>query len=255
MDQQTPRTSVPNCGEKSLAGDVPQDEARQRHRIGAVLRELAHEFGNLVFPLQMILELQERAASLNPQELREILRAHVAEMMTLTTRFRLIGRCLSNRLEPYLSTMRCDEVLRDAAELCRVPRTAGHHLQFHLDAAPAEIRGDRELLQQAVAELIENALRFTPSGTTIDVTVQQDGRDVEFVVGDDGPGIAPELQPQVFEPFVFGSPKLDLMTGQLGCGLTLVRCIACAHHGSAELRTSSPSGSQFALRVAVDSSS
>lgn len=248
MDQQSPRSSVP----QRLVRDDGDDEARQRHRIGAVLRELAHEFGNLVFPLQMIVELQERAAPLKPEELRQLLQGHITELMTLTTRFRLIGRCLSNRLEPYFTVTRCDELVRPAVELCRVPRTAGHHFQFDLAGAPTEIRCDRELLEQAVAELIENAVRFTPAGSTIDVVVQQHGREVEFVVSDDGPGIAPALQPQVFEPFVFGSSKLDFQTGQLGCGLTLARCIASAHHGTVELRRSSSSGSQFVLRVAVD---
>lgn len=254
MDQPTSRSSVPGRSEHSLARDGSPVDDRPQHRIGAVLRELAHEFGNLVFPLQMILELQERSASLDPQELKQILRGHVTEMMTLTTRFRLIGRCLSDRLEAYRTHGRCDELVQAALELCRVPRTAGHRVQFDLAAAPAAIGGDRELLQQAVAELIENSLRFTPGGTTIDVAVRQDGRDVEFAVRDDGPGIAPQLQSQVFEPFVFGSPKLDLMTGQLGCGLTLVRCIACAHDGSAELRRSSPAGTEFVLRVAANGS-
>ena len=66
---------------------------------------------------------------------------------------------------------------------------------------------------------------------------------MEFVVVDNGSGIAAELQPRIFDPFVHGGVKLNVGAGQLGCGLTIVRCIAAIHGGSAELRRSTPQGS------------
>ncbi|MBL8849919.1 MAG: sensor histidine kinase [Planctomycetaceae bacterium] len=226
--------------------------AQLENRIGTTLRELAHEFGNLLFPLQMILELQAHAAPLSPDELGRILRGHIDELGVLTTRFRWVGRCLGGRMETHCTAIPCADLVQSALEACRFPRTGGHAIRIDLDAAPDTIHADRELLQQALAELVDNAIRFTPAGTGIRIAVARQGDGVEFVVSDSGPGIAPELRSQVFEPFISGSSRLDIAAGQLGCGLAIVRRIADIHSGTAELRSSAAAGSQFAVRIPVE---
>jgi signal transduction histidine kinase len=209
---------------------------------------LAHEFGNLSFPLQMILELQARSNPLSEQEVNQILRSHVAELTTITTRFRWIGRCLSGRMAPCFGEVRPVELLRGAIDASqRRPSTGGHAINSDLSAAPGVIWADRDLLQQALAELLGNAVRFTPVGGRIDVTIKRENDSVELLVCDHGPGVATELQSRIFEPFVHGGTKFDIGAGQLGCGLALVKRIAAVHRGSVELRRSSADGSEFAL--------
>lgn len=219
-------------------------------RLGLVLRELAHEFGNLIFPLQMVMELQERSGKLTAAELSEILRAHIGELTIITRRFQRIGRCFSQRLEIEILTTRPKDIVAAATGDLRAAFDAcGHSLHTETSGAPATIRADPDLLQQALHELLENAVRFTPSGGRIEVVVQQHGAEVEFLVRDNGPGIAPELQPIVFAPFVHGGTKLDIGAGRFGCGLTLVARVARAHGGRAELRHSSSAGSEFAICI------
>jgi signal transduction histidine kinase len=228
------------------------DAAILERRVGLVLRELAHEFGNLIFPLQMVMELQERSGKLTAEELNDILRAHIGELTIITRRFQRIGRCFSQRMEIEIVTARpADIVAAATGELGPAFDACGHSLQIETSGAPTTIQADPDLLQQALHELLENAVRFTPSGGRIVVTVQQRGGDVEFIVRDNGSGIAAELQPIVFEPFVHGGTKLDIGTGRFGCGLSLVARIARAHGGRAELRHSSDSGSEFALCLPV----
>jgi len=221
-------------------------------RLGLVLRELAHEFGNLVFPLQMAMELQERSGRLTAAELSEILRAHIAELTIITRRFQRIGRCFSQRLDlDFIVTRPADIVAAATGDLRPALDACGHSLRTELSGAPATIEADPDLLQQALHELLENAIRFTPSGGRIEVIVEQHGDDVEFLVRDNGPGIAAEMQSTVFEPFVHGGTKLDIGAGRFGCGLTLVARVAAAHAGRAELRQSSNGGSEFALSIPV----
>ena len=238
--------------------DTPRQESEAgvplEKRVGVTLRELAHEFGNLLFPLQMVLELQAHSAPLSPDELGRILRGHIGELSVLTTRFRWIGRCLSGRTEPGYSDLRGDELISAALQACRFPNTAGHIIRTDVTAAPQTIHADRELLQQALSELLDNALRYSKSGTEIETAIRSHGDTVEFVVRDKGTGVAPELQSRLFQPFVSGTPKLDLTTGQLGCGLAIVRCVAVVHRGEAELRQSSSAGSEFVLRIPLSQS-
>jgi signal transduction histidine kinase len=222
------------------------------HRLGLVLRELAHEFGNLIFPLQMVMELQERSGKLTVAELSEILRAHIGELTIITRRFQRIGRCFSQRLEPeFITTRPADIVAAATGDLRAALDACGHSLRTDLSGARANFQADPDLLQQALNELLENAIRFTPSGGRIEVIVQQRGAEVEFLVRDNGRGITPELRPTVFEPFVHGGTKLDIGAGRFGCGLALVARVAWVHGGRAELRQSSNEGSEFAICIPI----
>lgn len=230
----------------------PESAEVLEQRLGLVLRELAHEFGNLIFPLQMVMELQERSGRLTAAELSEILHAHIAELTIITRRFQRIGRCFSPRLDlDFIITRPADIVSAATGDLRPALDACGHTLHLEMSGAPATIQADPDLLQQALHEVLENAIRFTPSGGRIDVIVRQRGAEVEFLVRDNGPGIAADMQPIVFEPFVHGGTKLDIGAGRFGCGLTLVARVARAHAGRAELRQSSSAGSEFAICIPV----
>jgi signal transduction histidine kinase len=245
--------------EKAIRQPAAQNDARSpqgalilEQRLGLVLRELAHEFGNLIFPLQMAMELQDRSGRLTAAELSEILRAHIAELTIITRRFQRIGRCFSQKLDlDFIITRPADIVAAVTGDLRPALEACGHSLHKELSGAPATIQADPDLLQQALHELLENSIRFTPSGGRIEVIVQQQGAEVVFVVRDNGPGIAAEMRPNVFDPFVHGGTKLDIGAGRFGCGLTLVARVASAHGGRAELRHSSSAGSELAISIPI----
>lgn len=229
---------------ESLANDLEL-------RLGQFLRELGHELGNLAFPLQMILDLQGRSAQLSPEETNVALRAHVAELQQLTRRMQWIGRCLTGALEPRREPLVAAEVARAAAANCR-RETEERRVttQLLLSAEPLTLWADRELLQQALIELLHNAARHSPEGGSIDLCVGASGpREVEFRVCDCGTGIPPEIRTRVFDLLVRGQPRFDFRNGRVGCGLTLVQRIAAVHGGRAEVRRSTPQGSEVVLTV------
>lgn len=94
-------------------------------------------------------------------------------------------------------------------------------------AAALHVEGDRELLTQMFANLVENAIRHCPDGATIRVSARPDGAGIEASVSDDGPGIPPELREKVFQRFF----RLDRSrsTPGTGLGLSLVAAIATLH--------------------------
>jgi len=127
-------------------------------------------------------------------------------------------------------------------------RTAGYQLGVNL--APGWVDGDPTRLEQIISNLLDNALKYTPNGGNIDLTLAQVDGDVVFNVRDSGVGIPSELLPQVFDVFVQGAISIDRSQGGLGIGLSLVRRLVELHGGS--VAADSPGaglGSSFTIRL------
>ncbi len=116
---------------------------------------------------------------------------------------------------------------------------AGKKLDFDSTDAPSQIVGDRESIKTAVANFIDNALMFTPEGSTVHVNV--DGHRVS--VADEGPGVSPEDRERIFEPFFKHPPNKP---GH-GVGLAIVSEIMRIHEGSVSVRDGEEGGAVFEL--------
>jgi CheY-like chemotaxis protein len=127
-------------------------------------------------------------------------------------------------------------------------RTAGYDIDAQL--AGAWVDGDATRLEQIATNLIDNALKYTPAGGRIEITVVPIGEEVVLRVSDSGVGIAPDLLPHVFDVFVQGAISIDRSQGGLGIGLSLVRRLVELHGGT--VSASSPgnsNGSTFEIRL------
>jgi len=114
-------------------------------------------------------------------------------------------------------------------------------------ATPCVVHGDALLLREMLSNLIDNALRYSPDGGAITVSVERDPRSggVTLAVADTGPGIPADERERVFEPFYRGA---DVVAAGTGLGLPIVRTIAHAHGASVSL---GPGADGHGLRVAV----
>jgi signal transduction histidine kinase len=127
-------------------------------------------------------------------------------------------------------------------------RTGNYAL--HMDLAPGWVDGDPTRLEQIATNLIDNALKYTPPGGSIAISVGQNDEHVVLSVRDSGVGIAQELLPHVFDVFVQASTTLDRSQGGLGIGLALVRRLVELHGGSVSAHSAGASeGSTFEIRL------
>jgi signal transduction histidine kinase len=99
---------------------------------------------------------------------------------------------------------------------------------------PVRVEGDPDRLAQAVGNLLNNAVKYTPPGGHIWLGVQRVDEQVIVRVRDDGIGIGPEIMPHIFELFVQADRSTARSQGGLGLGLTLVRRLVEMHGGSVE---------------------
>ncbi|MEO0912800.1 MAG: HAMP domain-containing sensor histidine kinase [Pseudomonadota bacterium] len=135
-------------------------------------------------------------------------------------------------------TVRLDDVVRDTVELYQ-PAAEAEGMRFALDAQPAWIRGERQLLAQAFANLLDNALKHAgEAGATVTVKIGRGKASAWVEVSDRGPGIAPEARDAVTERFV----RLDesRQTPGSGLGLALVKAVAEMHRGELTLGDNGP---------------
>jgi CheY-like chemotaxis protein len=122
--------------------------------------------------------------------------------------------------------------------------------RVELTATPAWIDGDRARIEQVVSNLLDNAVKFTPAGRRIAVSVGREGGDALLRVSDEGEGIAPELIGRVFDLFVQGEHGIDRGKGGMGIGLALVKRLTEMHGGTASAASRGRGlGATFTIRL------
>ena len=127
-------------------------------------------------------------------------------------------------------------------------RTASYTLNVELGACWVD--GDATRLEQIATNLIDNALKYTPPGGRIDISIAEQDDAVLLTVRDTGVGIAADLLPHVFDVFVQGSISIDRAQGGLGIGLALVRRLVELHGGSVRAHSDGANrGSTFEIRM------
>jgi two-component system CheB/CheR fusion protein len=131
-------------------------------------------------------------------------------------------------------------------------REQGVSLELTRELASVPVLGDPDRLQQIVLHLVGNAVKFTPAGGRVDVTIDRDGTSWRLAVSDSGPGLAPELLPRLFgdlHSVDFATPRAP---ASLGVGLAIVHHLAELHGGSVEAASPGPGrGARFTVRLPV----
>jgi two-component system OmpR family sensor kinase len=130
------------------------------------------------------------------------------------------------------------------------PGAAERHLNLSIPQAPwplPNVQGDPDLLMLAIHNLLENALKFSHPGDTLELRAFEDGADIVIEVADTGPGIPEDEQPHVWDELFRGEAGRGIPGS--GLGLALVRAIAERHNGRASLRSRFGQGTVFSLRL------
>ena len=146
-----------------------------------------------------------------------------------------------------------DDVVERAVETARPAIDArGHRFEVALPAAPVRLYADRARLAQILANLLDNAAKYTPPGGTITLVAERTADGVALRVRDTGAGLAPELVPNLFDLFVQDDRSLARSRGGLGIGLTIVRRLVELHGGRVEAHSAGLGlGSEFVVHLPV----
>ena len=130
-------------------------------------------------------------------------------------------------------------------------RSKEHSITVDCGDAPVLARMDAGLIVQVLVNLVNNAIKYTPAGSHIQISARAQGRDAVICVTDDGPGIPPEWQARAFELFFTAGKPAGDSSRSLGLGLPLCRSIVEAHGGALTLADNVPHGCVFTFTLPI----
>lgn len=238
---------VPVAGSRDEIARLASTINQMLDRIGVLMdtvnqisSDIAHDLRTPLTRLRQHLELA-RAADHSPQDRSQAIDRAIAESENILSIFAAllrIGQIEAGVAPRPAALVDLSVIVREIGETYRpVAEDSGHLLEVSV-AGPVTIKGDRELLFQLFANLIENALAHTPPGTRIAMSQTVAERASSVAVADSGPGIPTSEQEKVFRRF-YRLEQARSSKGS-GLGLALVRAIACFHNATITLSDNAP---------------
>ena len=219
------------------------------------LAMLAHELRNPLSPIRHALSLV-RAEDVQPELIPwalEMMERQVDHMVRLVDDLLDVSRATQGKIKLRKERVEVARVVTHAVETARpLIDSLGHHLSVSLPPQPIWLEADEIRLEQVLANLLNNAAKYTDRGGRIWLSVEQQGDQVSLAVRDSGIGISAEVLPRIFDLFTQADRSLDRAHGGLGIGLSLVQKLVTLHGGTVMAFSEGPGrGSEFSVRLPV----
>jgi PAS domain S-box-containing protein len=244
------------CGIATEITDLKRAEQALREadrRKDEFLAMLAHELRNPLAPIRNAVEVMRMLGHTDPNHQRatEMIERQLQQVTRLVDDLLDVSRITTGKITFQMEPVELAIVVARAVETSRpLIEARRHELRVALPPDPVMVEGDATRLAQVVANLLNNAAKYTAEGGHIWLTVEQGLEEALLRVRDNGAGIPADLLPQVFDLFTQGDRSLDRSEGGLGIGLTLVKSLVEMHRGTVEVHSEGHgSGSEFVVRL------
>ncbi|HEY0962906.1 MAG TPA: ATP-binding protein [Pseudomonadales bacterium] len=196
---------------------------------------LAHELRNPLAPISNGLHILNLAYGdhAETRAVRQVMERQLASMKRLVDDLLEVSRVTRGKLELRIENVDLAAIVRAAIDVSQpVISAAQHRLEVELPEQPLYLQADAVRLAQVVANLLNNAAKYTAAGGTIRLAVAGGGNEACVSVTDNGVGIPADLQPKIFDMFMQVDTSRGRAQGGLGIGLTLVKHLVELHGGS-----------------------
>lgn len=209
---------------------------------------LAHELKSPIAAVRGAIELLKDEADADRRaRLESNIEAETARLQRIVEGVLNLARVENRGSLEDVEEIDLAELVRDILAT-RAGRVAVKSLRAETALAPLRVRGNRFLLRQAVANLLDNAIDFSPAGAALDIALEAQGDQVRLRVRDRGPGIPDYAMPRLFERF-YSVPRPDTGERGSGLGLNLVQEVARLHQGGIELGNHPEGGAEARLSL------
>lgn len=227
-----------------LAERTTELEAADQRK-GWFLALLAHELRNPLAVIDLVVD------DVSPDAHATLLRRQVDHIRHLVDDLLDVSRIERGKVTLDLETLNVGALVQTTIEDLRgvfAPR--GHRVEWTPPDEPQWVVGDASRLSQVVANLLDNAVKYSPDRSRIWVELVGDGPLVSLRVRDEGRGLDPDEQARVFEMFEQVDESMGRTRGGLGIGLTLVRSLVELHHGTIHVQSEGRDrGSEFRIQL------
>jgi signal transduction histidine kinase len=232
-----------------LYRDIQEGDRRKNE----FLAMLAHELRNPLAPIRNAVQILRMCGSDQPDLswALEVMERQMQQLVRMVDDLLDVSRITRGKINLQKELTDVASLVHSAVESSRpLLDERKHELTVSLPAQPVFVEADPARLAQVLANLLNNAAKYTEEGGQVWLTVEQDEGEVVFRVRDTGMGIPASMLSSVFDLFTQADRSLDRSQGGLGIGLTLVRQLVELHGGSVQAHSAGPGqGSEFVVRL------
>jgi PAS domain S-box-containing protein len=218
------------------------------------LATLAHELRNPLAPIANSVQVMRLAGDNGEvvEQARQTIERQLRQLIRLVDDLLDVARITRNRIELRRERVALSSVIQSAVETSQpLFDAAGHELIVSMPSDVVWLHADLTRLAQAIANLLNNAARYTPDRGRIWLTAAREDGQAVIRVRDAGVGIPPENLPRIFDMFTPTASRHDSRSG-LGIGLTLVQAFVALHDGTVQAASAGAGqGSEFTVRLPV----
>ncbi|MBS7407136.1 MAG: hypothetical protein KIG15_05765, partial [Coriobacteriales bacterium] len=228
---------------------MERDRELERQLIG----DVAHELRTPLMAVQATVEAIQDGVFPADEIRLSTINAETRRLSRLVDALLHLNRLENGTIVAKIAPMNLSDAL---ADLALNHQALIESAELSLDAKidpEVRIRGDRDLISQATANLLSNAVRYTPEGGSVTLVVTRNHGDACISVRDTGIGISEKDQRKVFNRFWRADAARERTSGGLGIGLAMVKEVADQHHGRVTLESEPGVGSTFTIRVPLAS--
>jgi PAS domain S-box-containing protein len=230
------------------------EELRTQHRRkDDFLAMLGHELRNPLAPIRSAVQVLKAAEidRYQHQRARDVLERQVDHLVKLVDDLLDVSRISRGKIQMHKERIDLGQAIANAIDAVQpAVEASGHAFDVALAEGAIALEADPVRITQVIANLLQNAVKYTPRGGRIQLTTRREGDSAIVSVRDSGIGIERDALPHLFELFFQGEQALDRSRGGLGLGLALARLLVEMHGGSIEAKSGGRGkGSEFLVRL------
>ena len=240
-----------NAKEKEMAAVLAKNEQLRANLLRAISHDLRTPLTAISGNAENVLKNYEKLdADMRDQIFKEIF-DDSQWLIGIVENLLSVTRIEEGRMNFNMSIQLMDEVINEALAHIRQKRNR-HDIVVCCEDELLLAKMDAKLIVQVIINLVENAIKYTPYGTSIRIVAKKKKKAVAVSVIDDGPGIPKEIKPRVFDMFYTGENKIADSRRSLGLGLALCKSIINAHGGEITLTDNQPQGCNFTFTLPLE---
>ena len=240
--------NIKNAKEKEEAAILAKNEQLRANLLRAISHDLRTPLTSISGNASYLLSDYEKLDHESRRQMFGDIYDDAVWLINLVENLLAVTRIEEGRMNLNQSAELMDEVISEA--LCHVDRRSRDHV---IQALSGEdfifARIDAKLIVQVIINIVDNAVKYTPAGSLIQIRAERKNGMVEVAISDNGPGIPDDQKEKVFDMFYSGANKVADSRRSLGLGLSLCRSIVNAHGGSIFVSGNQPKGAVFTFTL------
>ncbi len=237
-----------NAKEKELAAVLAKNEQLRANLLRAISHDLRTPLTSISGNAGNLLTNYDRLDKETRVQIFTDIFEDARWLISLVENLLSVTRIEEDRMNFNMSLQLMDEVIEEAMKHIN-RRGREHRIQIEYKEELLLARMDAKLIMQVVINLVDNAIKYTPAGSTIKITVERKEDVVSVSIADNGNGITDTSKSRVFEMFYTGEHKVADSHRSLGLGLPLCKSIITAHGGEITLKDNMPTGCIFTFTL------